>query len=238
MVYTMEFYIAPDVFERYPNLAIGVIVATEIDNTKTPPEVTGQLRQAEEQVRRTLNAENYREHPHIAALQEVHRSFGSNPNKFPPSVQALVKRVLKGGALPSINPLVDIYNLISLKYIVCAGAEDLDACEGDIRLAFAEGTEPFRPLGEEKEDPPAAGELVYKDDKGVICRKLNWRESDRTKITDSTKNAVVVLEGFAPLSREGLSKALDELSGLLQQFCHAQTRLEVLTGEHTSCTVQ
>lgn len=238
MVYVMEFYIAPEVFERYPNLAIGIIVATEIDNTKTQPEITGQLRQEEEQVRRTLNAESYREHPNIAALQEVHRSFGSNPNKFPPSVQALVKRVLKGGALPGINPLVDIYNIISLKYIVCAGAEDFDACGGNIRLAFAEGTESFRPLGEEKEDPPAAGELVYKDDKGVICRKLNWKEGDRTKITDSTKNAVVVLEGFAPLSREVLLQALDELAGMLQTYCRAQTRLEVLTGEHTSCTVR
>jgi len=238
MVYVMEFSVAPDVFGRYPNLAIGVIVATEIDNTKTPPEVTEQLRQAEKQVQNSLDSESFKEHPNIAALQEVHRSFGSNPNKFPPSVQALVKRVLKGGALPSINSLVDIYNIISLKYIVCAGAEDLDACEGDIRLAFAEGTESFRPLGEEKKDPPATGELVYKDDKGVICRKLNWREGDRTKITNSTKNAVVVLEGFAPLTREELSKALDELAGMLQKYCRAQTRLEVLTGGNTSCTVR
>ena len=238
MVYTMEFSVALDVFEQYPDLAIGVIIATGIENTAANPEIAECLRRAEEQVRTTLDAENSREHPHIAALQAVHRSFGSNPNKFPPSAQALVKRVLKGGALPSINPLVDIYNIISLRYIVCAGAEDIDACEGDIRLAFAEGTESFLPLGENIEDPPTKGELVYKEDKGVICRQLNWREGDRTKITDSTKQAVVVIEGFAPFSQEDLRKATDELAGMLLQFCHAETRQEILTGEHTSCTVR
>ena len=226
MVYTMEFSVALDVFEQYPDLAIGVIIATGIENTAANPEIAECLRRAEEQVRPTLDAENSREHPHIAALQAVHRSFGSNPNKFPPSAQALVKRVLKGGALPSINPLVDIYNIISLRYIVCAGAEDIDACEGDIRLAFAEGTESFLPLGENIEDPPTKGELV------------NWREGDRTKITDSTKQAVVVIEGFAPFSQEDLRKATDELAGMLLQFCHAETRQEILTGEHTSCTVR
>jgi len=232
----MKFLVSPDVFEAHPNAAIGVIIASNIDNTSAP-ETESLLRESENQVRSSMDIETFKEHPHIAAMQEVHRSFGNNPNKFPPSSQALVKRVLKGGDLPSINPLVDLYNVISLRHVTCVGAEDSDVCEGDIRLAYADGTEEFIPLGASENDPPKEGELVYKDDKGVICRKLNWREGDRTKITENTKNAVIVVEGFPPLAKDDLQKILEELSELVQKHCKADTRIEVLTKENGECDV-
>ncbi|PIR52800.1 hypothetical protein COU76_04610 [Candidatus Peregrinibacteria bacterium CG10_big_fil_rev_8_21_14_0_10_49_10] len=233
----MNFTISPTVFEKHPGLTVGVIVTTQIDNAKTHPEIAQLLRQEEAHIRSSMDPDTFRDHPHIASLQEVHRSFGSNPNKFPPSVQALVKRVLKGGTLPSINSLVDVYNIISLRYVICAGAEDTDACNGDIQLAFADGNEAFLPLGEQEHAPPEAGELVYKDHAGIICRKLNWREGDRTKITDSTKNAVVVVEGFPPFPKKQLEQALEELANLLQKYCRATTRIEVLHTDKTDCIV-
>ena len=219
----MNLSISPDVYEIFPDLAVGTITAKEIDNTVSTPKITQMLRDEEEKIRSSLDPETFKEHPNIAAMQEVHRSFGNNPNKFPPSIQALVKRILKGGELPSINPIVDIYNIISLRYIVCAGAEDLDACEGEVILAFADGTEEFVPLGETENDTPKPGELVYKDSKGVICRKLNWREGDRTKITEGTKNALIVIEGFPPFAREELEKALQELAQMVGEFCGGET---------------
>ncbi|NOS67421.1 MAG: hypothetical protein HOO67_03605 [Candidatus Peribacteraceae bacterium] len=229
----MHFLVDSQVLADHPDMAIGVIVATGIDNTGHLPPTF--LRDEEQRVRVSMTIESFKDHPHLTSMQEIHKSFGNNPNKFPPSVQALIKRILKGGQLPSINPLVDLYNVISLRYVVCAGAEDMDLCEGAIRLAYADGTEHFLPLGEVTEDPPVQGELVYKDDKGVICRKLNWREGDRTKITSGTKNAIVVLEGFPPLTKDQLHAMLEELAKSLQQYCKAQTRIEVLHAGHPSC---
>lgn len=234
----MRFSVTPDVLAEHPDAMIGIIIATNIENSSTEHEVEELLRKEEENVRSSMNAETFKEHPNIAAMQEIHRSFGNNPNKFPPSMQALVKRVLKGGQLPMINTLVDLYNVISLRYIVCAGAEDTDVCVGDIRFAKADGTEPFVPLGEEANDSPEPGELVYKDDTGVICRKLNWREGDRTKITKETKNAVVVVEGFPPITRNGLDGILQELAGLIEKHCRAQTRIEVLAKDHPQCLLK
>ena len=234
----MDFIVSPDVFESHPDLMIGVVVTTEIDNTNSSPEIAELLRDAEHLVQKTIKLDYFKDHPNIEALQEVHRSFGSNPNKYPPSIQALVKRILKGGELPSINPLVDLYNVISLRYVVCAGAEDLDSCEGDIRLAFADGNESFVLLGETEESPPDLGELVYKDDIGVICRKLNWREGDRTKTSDKTSNAIVIIEGFPPFTQEHLEQAANEISELLQKYCHAHTKTEILDKDHPFCSVQ
>lgn len=228
----VNFLIESNVLSDHPGMAIGVIVATGIDNASGQP-IANLLREVEQQVCKTYTVESFKEHPNLRAMHEIHRSFGNNPNKFPPSAQALLKRVLKGGQLPSINPLVDLYNVISLRYVVCAGAEDTDLCEGDVRLAYAEGTEQFLPLGEAAEDPPVKGELVYKDDKGVICRKLNWREGDRTKITNNSKNAIIVVEGFPPLTKEKLHSILEELAQLVQQYCKAQTRIAILDKEQS-----
>ena len=234
----MKFFVSPEVFSRHPDALIGVIVAENMENAADGDTTEKLLREAEMHVQRTMNAETFKDHPHIAAMQEIHRSFGNNPNKFPPSVQALLKRVLKGGQLPVINPLVDVYNVISLKYVVCVGAEDTDLCAGDLRLTVAEGGEPFTPLGEDANDPAIAGELIYRDDAGVICRKLNWREGDRTKITEQTKNAVIVVEGFPPVTRDVLEGMLQELATLTKEHCHAQTRVEVLTKEQPECLIR
>ena len=224
----MSVSIDPKVFENYPGMAIGVITVTGTNNAGSHTEITEMLRAEEKGICSRLDPETFKEHPNIAAMQEVHRSFGNNPNKFPPSVQALVKRILKGGNLPDISPIVDIYNIISLRYVVCAGAEDTDVCEGDVRLTYAEGGEDFVPLGETEQDPPIEGELIYRDDKGVICRKLNWREGDRCKITPQTTNCIVVIEGFPPMNREDLEQALNETAAMLQKFCGAETSIEIL----------
>lgn len=231
----MRLSIDTAVFEKHPALIVAVIVATGMDNEGSSPAIAELLRKEEASVRTKLQPETFRDHPHIAALCAIHRSFGNNPNRYAPSVQALVKRVLKGDALPSINPLVDLYNLVSLRHTVCAGAEDLNACSGDIRLAFAEGTEQFRTIGAEADDPPEPGELVYKDDAGILCRKLNWRENDRTKITPQTKNAVIVFEGLPPMTEAGVRMAADEMAALAREFCVAQTRVEILTAGHPEC---
>ncbi|MBT3292969.1 hypothetical protein HN512_00765 [Candidatus Peregrinibacteria bacterium] len=234
----MNFVINPKVFENFPDLSVGVIIATDIDNSCKSPEIEEMLRNEEESITKRLDIDSYRDNPKLSALQEVHRSFGNNPNKFPPSIQGLVKRILKGGSLPIINPIVDLYNIISLRHLVCAGAEDFDTCSGDIQLDYANGTESFIPLGENVEDPPKEGELVYKDDIGVICRKLNWREGDRTKITDGTKNALIVLEGFSPFAKEDLEQALNELSEYLIKYCNAETSIKILTKEILECSVK
>jgi DNA/RNA-binding domain of Phe-tRNA-synthetase-like protein len=136
-----------------------------------------------------------------------------------PSVWAVTKRVVKGGELPTINDLVDLYNYICLKYVVPVGGEDLDKCEGEIELMYASGDDKFMEIGGIENNPPEKGEIVYKDDAGVLCRKFNWKEADRTKLTEDTKNAVIVIEVLPPISRETLEKAVSEFKDLVQKYC-------------------
>lgn len=141
------------------------------------------------------------------------------PRDFRCSAEALSRIVLKGVEIKNINKLVDLYNLTSIKYILPVGGEDLDKMTGDLVLGYAKGDEAYSALGEDLNDPPQQGEVIYKDDEGVVCRRWNWREADRTKLTNSTKNAILVIESLSPIPQDLAEKATLELADLVKQYC-------------------
>jgi len=215
----MKFKVNPKIFEDFNQPVIGVIIAAGINNQNDNLQIQKLLREAEVNLRKQLNNVEISEHSHIAPWRETYRKFGSNPRDFRCSAEALTKVVLRGSEIKKISPLVDLYNLISIKYILPVGAEDLDKMQGDLELTFANGDEDYTPLGEQENDPPQKGEVIYRDEIGVICRRWNWREGDRTKITKITKNAVVVLESIASIP---IKEAVEELASLIKKYCGGQ----------------
>lgn len=222
----MEFKVNKKIFEDFGKPVIGVIVAKNINNSTGNPEILRLLREAESDLRKKMAGMDIPSHPNIAPWREAYRKFGSKPNKYRSSPEALARIVLRGSEIRNINPLVDLYNLISIKYIIPAGAEDLDKMRDDLELTFAIGNEKYIPLGEEENDSPDKGEVIYKDDAGVICRRWNWREGERTKITSETKNAIVVIESVASIS---IKKAVQELNSLIKKYCGGETKVFYLT---------
>jgi lysyl-tRNA synthetase class 2 len=230
--FSMKFKVSSQIFKSYPGYIDGILVVKNIDNSGLSADITELLRGVEKKVREIEGIESVNDYPKIAAWREAHRKFGSSPKKYPPSVQSIFRRVYKGGELPSINKLVDIYNNISLKYVLPAGGEDLDKCSGDIVLGYADGNEKFIELGATENSSPEAGEVVYKDDAGVICRKFNWREADRTKLEESTKNAVLVFECIEPMTKAELEDALNETKDLIEKYCGGKSEIFLLTEEN------
>ena len=228
----MQFSISSAVFSLLPALRVGALVVKGASNKDAHPEITALLRDAEHGLRARYTDETFKDAPHIVQFFEAHRAFGNNPKRYYPSHFALAKRVLKGGTLPSINSFVDLYNILSLKYLLPVGGEDLDRCTGDIVLDRATGTEPFVALGETQNEPPEAGEVIYKDKEGVLCRRMNWREADRTKLTQETTNAVLVIESLDPA--DPLQEILAELQALVQKYCGGETAIHILDGKQSS----
>ena len=141
----------------------------------------------------------------------------------------MTKRIIKGHVPSAINPLVDAYNTVSLKYLLPVGGEDLDQTLGDVVLTVAgEAEKPIHLLGEAEARPPDVGEVIYKDDNGAICRRWNWKEAERTKLTEHTRRAVLVIEAIPPIETALLQQALTDLEALVQTALHAQTRSAIL----------
>jgi len=225
----MKLKIEPQIFERFPEVVIGVVTVRGANNSGVGGEITSLLREQEQKTReRYTNISSWVEIPVVAAWRRAYREFGADPHDYRSSIEALIRRAAKGKPLPSINKIVDLYNLISLKYLVPVGGEDLDKVAGDIILGFACGDEKFVPLGGTEEKPPDPGEIIYKDDVGVLCRKWNWREADRTKMTEETKNAVLVIEGLPPTGRAEVEAAIQELASLIEKHCGGKTKIHIL----------
>ncbi|MFH8293189.1 B3/4 domain-containing protein [Streptomyces sp. NPDC018059] len=157
------------------------------------------------------------EDPHMAAWRAAYTAFGAKPSRTRNSAEALAKRALADGGLPRINVLVDLYNAISVAHLIPVGGEDLDLIKRGMRLVRATGTEEFvtASAGERIVEHPDAGEVVWCDDEGVTCRRWNWRQGPRTRLTEESVNAIFLLEGMGPDA--GLEAAGAELAELLEK---------------------
>ena len=225
----MKLIIEKDIVESFSPI-IGVVYARGVDNTKHIPEISTLVEEAAVLARNALAPyESPAQHPFLRAWRQAYKKFGSDPHQYRCSAESLARRVLKGDALPRINTLVDLYNYISLKYLLPVGGENSDAVSGDVRLAYADGTEPFvRINGTENETPPS-GEVVYKDSTSVICRRWNWREADRTKMTEYTTNAIMVVDAIPPIPRGLVEDATNELADLVRKYCKGEGVVEIRT---------
>ncbi|KUN20138.1 cytoplasmic protein [Streptomyces antibioticus] len=160
------------------------------------------------------------EDPHMAAWREVYTAFGSKPSRTRNSAEALAKRALADGGLPRINLLVDLYNAISVAHLIPVGGEDIDRIRGGMRLVRAGGDEEFVTVvgGEEVVEHPDAGEVVWRDELGVTCRRWNWRQGPRTRLTEETVSGIFLLESLAPMPVAELEQAGTGLAELLEKF--------------------
>jgi DNA/RNA-binding domain of Phe-tRNA-synthetase-like protein len=182
--------------EAWPQYRADVVIAEGVRNGPSDEASEGLLAAAEEAARAS-GLERAADDPRIAVWRTVFSEFGSKPSRYPSSAESLLARVLKGERLPRINALVDTYNAVSLKHVIPVGGEDLDALRGDLRLVRAED-----------------GEVVWRDDIGVTCRRWNWRQGERTRLTDSTTRAFFVFDALAPQTPDA---AVDELIAHLRE---------------------
>jgi DNA/RNA-binding domain of Phe-tRNA-synthetase-like protein len=221
----------PRIFARFPGVLVGAVVARGLDNRTTRPELADRLRRAERAARERLGSGPVAEHERIAPWREAYRAFGAKPSRYRSSLEALARRVLAGDKLPSINPLVDLYNRVSLDHLLPAGGEDLAAVVGTVRLRFAsEGEAAVELLGDSEPRVPEPGEVIYADDAGAICRRWNWREAARTKLTPDTCDAILVLEALPPAGRGELDAALADLAGAIESLLGGAVAWSVLCG--------
>ncbi len=209
--------LSPDVAERFPTYHGLVLVASQLTNGPSDARSQTLLREAEEHVRRTFATLPPAGHPHLAAWRETFRAFGMKPQRMTSSAEALITRVVKGGALPAINLLADAYNAVSVQFVMPCGGEDLDRVVGDVTLKVSDGTEAFETVkdGMPVVDHPQSGEVVWADEAGVTCRAWNWRQGTRTRLTDDTTRAYFLFDALSPVTADDLEQAGDALETLL-----------------------
>lgn len=217
--------IDPHIWAIAPGVVIGTVVARGIDNESACPSATDLVAARSREAHEWLAGCEVPSLDEVAPWREVYRAFGVKPSKYRSSIESMLRSA--GNPSRSINPLVDIYNAVSLGHRLPCGGEDIDRIVGELRLTVAVGTEEFRTIGATEEDPPQPGEVIYRDDAGVVCRCWNWREADRTKLTHATTNAFLCIEALPPLTHK-LEAACEELAELVSTHLGGRAEIEIL----------
>jgi len=227
----MLFRIDQAIFDQHPDLKIGAVVIKGFDNSRRSSAIESLLRGVCAQRYKEFSEKDLNDEPKLRVWDQAYGKFGINPKKNLPSIAALLKRVQNGDTLPHINPLVDLYNYFSLKYMLPVGGEDLDWLCGDLRLTFTKGQEPFRKMGSIEVEKVKEGEVAYIDDGGITCRYWNHRECERTKFTSKTVNAVILFEDLSNTHMDAFGEMLNEIQEAVAKYIGGQIKTYILTEE-------
>lgn len=223
-----KFVIEDSFWSLFPNAKIGIVICRGIDNSiKDKDQYAEMISEAEKEALKHLQNEEFSKNSVIKVWREAFQKFKTKKGARS-SIEALLKRVHNGNHIGTINPLVDIYNSISLRYALPCGGEDIDTFAGSIRLTTAEGNEDFVTLGTDKSEPPYEGEIIYKDNEGAICRCWNWREAVRTMLTENTTNAFLCIELIDESRLIEFQNALKELSKTVQDNLGGTSKISIL----------
>ena len=226
---SLKFIVRNDFWKLFPKARIGIIVCKGIDNhIKKEDQYSELLRNGEAECMKYLPDPELSKNEVIAVWRDAFSKFKTKKGARS-SIEALLKRVAKGNQIGNINPLVDIYNSVSLKYAMPCGGEDIDKFIGNICLTMANGDEEFITYGGgDENESPLEGEICYKDDQGAICRCWNWREGVRTMLTEETKNAFMIIELVDETREDEFHEALNELSRLIKENLGGENEIKIL----------
>lgn len=211
----------------FPDFRVAAVVAEGLSIApQRSPELAAHIAQTEAACRARFGGMELSEIPGVAAWRRAYRAFGIKRTSYRSSVERLVKNVLAGRSLPSINAFVDTYNAVSLAHVLPLGADDLDKVAGDVAFRTSRAGDSFVDMaaeeGEDPNDPPKEGEVVFADAEKVLCRRWNWRQDARSIVTAQTRRALVTVQS----NGEGeVEAAARELADLLGRFCGAGSRV-------------
>ena len=209
----------PAVLERYPAIHAGIVAASRLTNGSTPPALLERYRAAQREVAQRLATTAVAELPSIAAWRRAFAAFGAKPTQYRSAAEALLRRLAKQGDISSINTLVDLGNLVSIRYALPVAVVDLAGIDGGITVRFATGTERFTDLGAAEAVAPEPGEVVFVDRAGVACaRRWCWRQSAQSATGPTTTRALVVVEGLQDGAEADVAAARTEVAALLAEF--------------------
>ncbi len=215
----LEFRYHPDLLKSFPDICGGVILAQGLNNAPTPPDLLQAYQTEQRAVLYKIGEQPLSEIPSLAAWRAAFRLFGVDPTKYRSAAEALLRRLTKKGDIPSINALVDLCNLVSIRYALPVAAFDARHLSGPVTVRFASGSESFTAHDSPEPEHPEPGEVIFADPAGlVVARRWCWKQSVESTVELDTRSAILTVEAQHPGGRQDIQGALKDLSLLLERF--------------------
>jgi len=223
------------ILERYPTTVGGVILAQSMTNGPTPEALKATYQAEQQAVIQRIGQTPLSQIPSLAAWRGIFRSFGIDPTQYRSAAEALLRRLTKKGDIPSINTLVDIGNLVSIRYALPVAVFDTRTLQGAVNVHFADGIERYTVLGQDEVEHPEVGEVIFSDEtRLVIARRWCWRQSEQSAAQAQTTNAIITVEAHHADGRNDIEHALDDLLTLLREYVGGNFTSAILDRTHPS----
>ncbi len=224
---------------RFPDFRVAVVVAEGLTiAAERSSTLNDEISAAEARCRATWAGVELSAIPGVAAWRGAYRAFGIKKTSYRSSVERLIKRVLADDSIPRVNALVDLYNAVSMDEGLCLGCDDLDRVVGDLAFRVARAGDTFIDMGagegEDPNDPPKDGEVVYADDHHVLCRRWNWRQDSRTAIGAQTRRIVLTAQSNGAGDAEAAGRRLVEA---ITRECGGSARFAVADRERPTVEI-
>jgi DNA/RNA-binding domain of Phe-tRNA-synthetase-like protein len=207
------------ILKRFPKLAGGALLGTGLKNGPPVDELRQIYQVEQQQALARIGSTPLSEIETLSAWRAAFRIFGVDPTQYRSAAEALLRRLTKKGDIPNINAVVDICNLVSIRYALPVAALDIRELEGVISVHFATGNEWFWPLGEAATEHPELGEVIFSDQAGrVFARRWCWRQSLESAVQENTQNVLFTIEAQHEGGKTMVDQALNDLRALLEKF--------------------
>jgi DNA/RNA-binding domain of Phe-tRNA-synthetase-like protein len=225
----VRFQYHADVLAAYPDIVGGIVVGTGLKNGPAPESLLAAYRAEQADTLNRIGDTPLSEIPSLAAWRAAFRQFGANPTKHRSAAEALLRRLTKKGDIPTINTLVDVANLTSIRYGIPVASVDTRDVQGPITVHFSDGTERFTELGSDEPVTPEVGEVVFSDEtKMVVARRWCWRQSAESASRPDTTDVIITIEAQHEGGRTAVENALDDLLALLEEYAGGSYRHAIL----------
>ena len=216
----------PEIRSRFPELQAGIILAEGLHNSPTPEPLQASFLSEQKAVLASIGEKPLSELPSLSAWRAAFRKFDVDPTQYRSSAEALLRRLTKKGDIPSINTLVDLSNLVSIRYALPVAAFDLFHLKLPITVRFADGTERYTPLGEAEIEHPVPGEVIFADKSGlVVARRWCHRQSDESAAREDTQRVLFTIEAQHEGGEASVRLAIDDLLDLVSRYAGETARL-------------
>lgn len=227
-----SFQYHPDILEKFPHVVGGVILGERLSNPPTPDDLRQRFFDEQKAVLEKIGETPLSELESLEAWRRTFSAFGVKPTQYRSAAEALLRRLTKQGDIPSINTLVDIGNLVSIRYALPVAVLDTRQIQGAVTVHFASGSERYITLGTDEVENPPAGEVVFSDETGhVVARRWCWRQSDTSAAREETTNIIITVEAQHKNGRTEVENAVRDLLELLPHYTGGSFQSAILDAQ-------